>query len=162
MHWGFGAGGRSVRWHQGRVAVGFGWAEAQVNRLCVWWSAAGWQSRYFLPLKRLLRSSTSTPGTTDPDTVRAEGNFHLSFKACQCFLWMVTGAFSQPSHAYPSLLVTAFMFLYALCICQVKNSVRGGTVVTFSLLASAGKLIIHPHLEEVLPACWKGISSELG
>lgn len=66
---------------------------------------------------------------------------------------MVTGAFSEPSHAYPSLLVTAFMFLYAHCVCQVKNSMSGGIVVTFSLLASGGKLIIHPHLEEVLPEC---------
>lgn len=117
VHWGFGAGVCSVPWHEGRIAVGIGWAEAQVNRLCAWWSAADWQSRYFLPLKRLLRSSTLTPGTADPNTVRAEGNFHLlNFKACQCVLWMVTGAFSEPSHAYPSLLVTAFVSLCSLCL----------------------------------------------
>lgn len=45
------------------------------------------------------------------------------------------------------------LFLYAHCVCQVKNSMSGGIVVTFSLLASGGKLIIHPHLEEVLPEC---------
>lgn len=48
------------------------------------------QSYYFLALKRLLVSFVLMPLTTDPNSARAEANFHfLNFKACcelVCFL----------------------------------------------------------------------------
>lgn len=115
------------------------------------------QSYYFRATKRSLVSFVLVPLITDPNSARtkADSNF-FDFKACWKWVYYLScyWAIFLSLQVLYCLSFKISRFLYLGCVCQVRKC-------SGYIFPSGRKLIIHPHLEEVLSECWEGSSSEL-